>query len=86
MAIPLPLTEATPIATTATHCPYCALQCGLNVVADGPSAAVAARPEFPVNAGALCLKGWTATDLLSHPERLTTPLARSRSGALCPID
>ena len=57
MAISLPLTEATPTATTATHCPYCALQCGLNVVADGQSATVTPRPEFPVNADALCLKG-----------------------------
>jgi assimilatory nitrate reductase catalytic subunit len=32
--------------------------------------------EFPVNEGALCRKGWTATGLRGHRERLTTPLVR----------
>jgi assimilatory nitrate reductase catalytic subunit len=35
--------------------------------------------EFPVNEGALCRKGWTATGLRGHRERLTTPLVRDRS-------
>ena len=35
-------------------------------------------PEFPVNAGALCRKGWTATGLRGSRERLTTPLLRDR--------
>ena len=29
---------------------------------------------FPVNKGALCIKGWTAAATLAHPDRLTTPL------------
>ena len=42
-------------------------------------------PEFPVNEGALCRKGWTATGLRGHRERLTTPLVRDRaSGELHP--
>ena len=42
-------------------------------------------PEFPVNAGALCRKGWTATALLGSRERLTTPLVRDRgTGELRP--
>jgi assimilatory nitrate reductase catalytic subunit len=32
--------------------------------------------EFPVNAGRLCVKGWTAGELLNHPDRLLTPLVR----------
>ncbi|WP_446220810.1 molybdopterin oxidoreductase family protein [Micromonospora sp. IBHARD004] len=32
--------------------------------------------EFPTNRGGLCQKGWTAAELLDHPERLTTPLVR----------
>jgi assimilatory nitrate reductase catalytic subunit len=35
--------------------------------------------EFPVNEGALCRKGWTATGLRGHRERLTTPLVRDGS-------
>jgi assimilatory nitrate reductase catalytic subunit len=36
---------------------------------------VAAR-DFPTNRGGLCQKGWTAAELLDHPQRLTTPLVR----------
>jgi assimilatory nitrate reductase catalytic subunit len=36
---------------------------------------VAAR-QFPTNRGGLCQKGWTAAELLDHPDRLTTPLVR----------
>ena len=32
--------------------------------------------EFPVNRGGLCAKGWTAADLLDHPDRLLSPLVR----------
>ncbi|MGH7837115.1 MAG: hypothetical protein ACREQC_04725, partial [Candidatus Binataceae bacterium] len=60
-------------ATTATHCPYCALQCGMNLVRDKAGITVAPR-QFPTNKGGLCQKGWTAGELLSHRERLTTPL------------
>ena len=66
--------------TTATHCPYCALQCGMNLVERDGELAVAPRPDFPTNRGGLCQKGWTAADLLHHPERLTTPLMRDRKG------
>jgi assimilatory nitrate reductase catalytic subunit len=33
-------------------------------------------PDFPVNGGRLCVKGWTAGELLNHPDRLLTPLVR----------
>ncbi len=36
--------------------------------------------EFPTNKGGLCRKGWTSTKLLTHRERLTTPLIRERKG------
>lgn len=32
--------------------------------------------DFPTNRGALCQKGWTAAELLEHPDRLGTPLVR----------
>ncbi len=37
--------------------------------------------QFPTNLGGLCQKGWTATELLSHPERLLSPLMRLSKGA-----
>ncbi|MEP6755469.1 MAG: molybdopterin oxidoreductase family protein [Chthonomonadales bacterium] len=67
------------MSATATHCPYCALQCGMHLVKRDGSLTVVAR-DFPVNKGGLCQKGWTSADLLSHPDRLTTPLMRSAKG------
>lgn len=69
----------------ATHCPYCALQCGMNLVRVGGRAEVAAR-DFPTNRGGLCQKGWTAAELIGHRDRLTTPLMRdSKRGELRPV-
>ena len=68
---------------TDTHCPYCSLQCGMTLAPrrarGGAVLEVRARPDFPVNEGALCRKGWTAGGLRGHRERLTTPLVRDRT-------
>ncbi|WP_344887340.1 molybdopterin oxidoreductase family protein [Nonomuraea antimicrobica] len=57
---------------TKTHCPYCALQCGMEI---GPELAISPRTDIPANgSGALCQKGWTAGELLTSGERLTAPL------------
>ncbi|MFV2121385.1 molybdopterin oxidoreductase family protein, partial [Streptomyces sp. Act-28] len=65
------------LATTSTHCPYCALQCGMNLrpTEDG-GVDVVERTDFPVNRGALCGKGRTAPAVLSSRVRLTGPLIR----------
>ncbi|MGC9497111.1 molybdopterin oxidoreductase family protein [Streptomyces sp. WG7] len=70
---------------TPTHCPYCALQCGMNLTpaADG-TVEVSERADFPVNRGALCGKGRTAPAVLASGARLTSPLVRGRDGALVP--
>ncbi len=83
------------MSTTATHCPYCSLQCGIEVTvggeapAAGRTASVPARlspatlqpqADFPTNRGGLCSKGWTATSLLDHPQRLLAPLVRTVPG------
>ncbi|HEY0696941.1 MAG TPA: molybdopterin-dependent oxidoreductase, partial [Micromonospora sp.] len=62
-----------------THCPYCALQCGMTLRETGGRVEVTPR-QFPTNRGGLCQKGWTAAELLDHPDRLTTPLLRDRRG------
>ncbi len=61
---------------TQTHCPYCSLQCGMQLTRRGRETAVETWDEFPVNEGALCRKGWTSPALLKDRERLTTPLVR----------
>ncbi|GAA4425451.1 hypothetical protein GCM10023148_28300 [Actinokineospora soli] len=54
-----------------THCPYCALQCGMRL------SGIDVQPrKFPTNRGGLCQKGWTAGTLLTTAQRLTTPLVR----------
>ncbi|CAL9416164.1 Assimilatory nitrate reductase catalytic subunit [Streptomyces sp. enrichment culture] len=72
-------------APTPTHCPYCALQCGMNLTpaADG-TVEVSERADFPVNRGALCGKGRTAPQVLSSRVRLTSALVRSGDGTLVP--
>jgi len=73
---------------TATHCPYCALQCGMGLHAlptpdEGAAPLeVVADPTFPVNRGRMCIKGWTSVELLAHPDRLLHPLVRDGSGHL----
>jgi assimilatory nitrate reductase catalytic subunit len=62
---------------TATHCPYCAMQCAMTLQRDaGGRVTVDAR-------NGLCQKGWTAAELLDHPERLVLPLIRE-NGVLQP--
>ncbi|HET9957341.1 MAG TPA: molybdopterin oxidoreductase family protein [Polyangiaceae bacterium] len=68
---------------TRTHCPYCAFQCGMEVSAsrsDGRTPTIQADPDFPVNRGQMCVKGFTAATLLDHPERIRTPKLRTREG------
>ncbi|MFL4475428.1 molybdopterin oxidoreductase family protein [Paeniglutamicibacter sp. MACA_103] len=75
--------------TTQTHCPYCALQCGISL---DPSPGAGAREpvlltgrDFETNGGALCRKGYSAANLLNHPERLHSPLRRTAAGNLEPV-
>ncbi|MFJ6914903.1 molybdopterin oxidoreductase family protein [Streptomyces sp. NPDC101133] len=72
-------------ATTPTHCPYCALQCGMNLTpVEGGTVEVSDRADFPVNRGALCGKGRTAAQVLAPGARLTSPLVRAADGTLAP--
>ncbi|MFE4674541.1 MULTISPECIES: molybdopterin oxidoreductase family protein [unclassified Streptomyces] len=72
------------LTVTPTHCPYCSLQCGMNLVPTASGVVgVEERAGFPVNRGALCGKGRTAAAVLAPGVRLTGPLVR-RGGALEP--
>jgi assimilatory nitrate reductase catalytic subunit len=50
---------------------------------DGPLE-VRGDPDFPVNRGQMCIKGFTSAALLDHPSRLRTPLVRGQGGRLVP--
>ncbi|MFJ5728084.1 molybdopterin oxidoreductase family protein [Streptomyces paradoxus] len=70
---------------TPTHCPYCALQCGMNLTpAPDGTVEVSERADFPVNRGALCGKGRTSAAVLAGNVRLTSPLVRDEGGTLVP--
>ena len=72
---------------TATHCPYCAFQCGTRIEGEGPAtASISGDPSFPVNRGRLCVKGFTAAETLAHADRLMVPLARDGRGELVPVE
>src|ERR1700730_11340642 len=70
---------------TATHCPYCAFQCGMFLTGAPEQVEISGDKNFPVNKGALCIKGWTAASTLAHPDRLLSPLARNANGQLVPV-
>jgi assimilatory nitrate reductase catalytic subunit len=77
--------DAAEICSVETHCPYCALQCGMTLTRqaepDRPGAWSVSARDFPTNKGGLCRKGWTAASLLSAPDRLMTPLIRDHRGS-----
>ncbi|ADD42400.1 molybdopterin oxidoreductase [Stackebrandtia nassauensis DSM 44728] len=67
------MTTPTDGSRVATHCPYCALQCGMTLSHE-TDGGVSVAPR----GGGLCHKGWTAPELLDHPDRLTAPLLGGR--------
>jgi assimilatory nitrate reductase catalytic subunit len=81
---PLALSAREQMSTTATHCPYCALQCGMHLSSEHGAIAVHGNARFPVNRGGLCVKGWTAAATLAHADRLREPLVRGADGHLGP--
>jgi assimilatory nitrate reductase catalytic subunit len=44
---------------------------------------ITANPDFPVNRGQMCIKGFTSAALLDHPQRLLSPMLR-QNGRLVP--
>ncbi|MGI8595325.1 MAG: molybdopterin oxidoreductase family protein, partial [Solirubrobacteraceae bacterium] len=72
------------VRRTATHCPYCSLQCGMEIAPGDDGRPKITPLDFPSNRGGLCRKGHTAASLLGHPERLRTPLVRDAAGELVP--
>lgn len=48
----------------------------------GDAISVVGDREFPVNKGALCIKGWLAAETLADHSRVRTPLVRNSRGVL----
>ncbi|TGO05284.1 Assimilatory nitrate reductase large subunit [Serinibacter arcticus] len=67
---------------TASHCPYCALQCAQTLTAHAPDGVAVTARVFPTNRGGMCQKGWTSGSVLTATDRLRTPLVRGTDGEL----
>jgi assimilatory nitrate reductase catalytic subunit len=57
----------------------------MNLIGPREQATVTGNEAFPVNKGALCIKGWTSAETLIHPNRLLTPMTRNGAGDLAPV-
>ena len=77
-----------PAATADLICGFCSTGCSLRVHLDATGQAInlTANPDYPVNLGMACPKGWEALTPLAAPDRATTPLQRDPvSGELRPV-
>ncbi|QDU36988.1 Nitrate reductase [Maioricimonas rarisocia] len=76
-----------PTDTTDMVCGYCSTGCSLKVhLKDGEAVNLSPNPDYPVNLGMACPKGWEALTVLDSPDRATTPLRKNASGRLEPVD
>jgi anaerobic selenocysteine-containing dehydrogenase/Fe-S-cluster-containing dehydrogenase component len=75
--------EITPGIPTwyASTCPECASSCGILVKnREGRPIKLEGNPDHPINQGSLCAQGQASLLNLYDPDRLKTPIMRSRSG------
>jgi len=75
-----------PDALATSVCGYCSTGCGLQLhLRDGNAIALSPAPDYPVNLGMACPKGWEALSALESSDRMLTPLLRDAKGAAKPI-
>ena len=77
-----------PAATAKSICGFCSTGCSLKIHlnADGEAINLTADPDYPVNLGMACPKGWEALTPLAAPDRVSAPLLRNpATGKLEPV-
>ncbi|MGE3308398.1 MAG: molybdopterin oxidoreductase family protein [Limisphaerales bacterium] len=75
-----------PASTANLVCGFCATGCSLRAhLRDGVAVNLSPDPDYPVNLGMACPKGWEALTPLAAPDRATRPMLRSASGGLEPV-
>ncbi len=77
-----------PHATARSICGFCSTGCSLQVHLNevGEAINLTPDPDYPVNLGMACPKGWEALTPLAAPDRLTAPLQRNTAtGRLEPV-
>ncbi|MFT3781565.1 MAG: molybdopterin-dependent oxidoreductase [Nibricoccus sp.] len=78
-----------PVSTTDMVCGYCSTGCSLKIHLNesGEAINLTADPNYPVNRGMACPKGWESLTPLTASDRATTPLLRNNAtGKLEPVD
>src|SRR5689334_13415862 len=65
-----------PSATTSSVCGFCSTGCALKIHLNeqGEAINLTADPDYPVNLGMACPKGWEALTPLAAADRATAPL------------
>ncbi len=72
-----------PDATTSLICGYCSTGCSLNAhLKDNKLINITPDPDYLVNEGMACPKGWEAMTVLHAKDRATTPYFRNNKGKL----
>lgn len=76
-----------PAAVTTSTCGFCSTGCSLKIHlgADGAAVNLSPNPDYPVNLGLACPKGWEALTPLAAPDRATMPLRRAADGSFAPV-
>jgi anaerobic selenocysteine-containing dehydrogenase len=76
----------TPDTLVRSVCGFCSTGCSMDVhLQDGQAVALTPSPDYPVNSGSACPKGWESLAPLSATDRATTPLLRDGRGRLRPV-
>ncbi len=77
-----------PAGTAKAICGFCSTGCSLQIHlnAAGEAINLTPDPDYPVNLGMACPKGWEALTPLAAPDRATSPLLRDSKGGLRPVD
>ncbi len=69
-----------PNGTAKSICGFCSTGCGLTIhLKDGEAINATPDPQYPVNEGTACPKGWEALSVLDAPDRATTPILRGQA-------
>lgn len=76
-----------PDRTIGSVCGFCSVGCQLRVhLKEGVAIGVTPAPDYPVNVGMACPKGWQALSVLKADDRATTPMLKDAAGVLRPVD
>jgi anaerobic selenocysteine-containing dehydrogenase len=75
-----------PDSTTSMICGFCSTGCGLKIhLKDGKAVNLTPDPDYPVNLGMACPKGWEALTPLKAGDRAVMPMLRGEDGKLAPM-